>query len=138
MIQKPTGSKRLEGTDLVSANNFNEVFSSLDTYLDIKNNIAITESNQLILNFIPEKIDNNICISMSIRLSEQSNITLYINYQDRNGNQIYSILNQEHLDVDTYIFDPIFVSTTNSNVSLYLNSTNLNSKVFISASAIRM
>lgn len=138
MITNSNGTKRLEGTDLVLVDNFNQVFDSLDNIkLNLKN-ISINQNNQHIFDIGLPQNENNISINIYLKVLTPCNITLLISYNDGTGTKTYNILNNEYFaSTGSYSFDPLFIMCNNSTVSLIASSSSANS-ASISCSVNRM
>lgn len=137
MITNSNKTIRFEDSDLVTTSIFNQALSSLDrTLLTIKN-VVITTNNQMIANFTSSLTDN-IALFINLKTLEDCIVDIRINYQDSFGAQQYVLLNNYNLkNPDTYSFNPFYISINQGTpITIIVNSNKLNSKVFISASAI--
>jgi hypothetical protein len=138
MITNSNGTKRLEGTDLVLVDNFNQVFDSLDNTKLKLNNISINQNNQHIFDTSLSQNHNNISINLYLKILSPCTVTLYLTYSDNQIVKTYNILSSEYFQSSgEYSFDPIFFVCDNSAVSL-IASSSVQNAALVNCSVVRM
>lgn len=125
---------RVDGTDIVSTEIFNQVFSSLDRTIFTVQNIQVVGQNQTLGTFT-SSLTNNINVLISVVTNQSSQVDIKINYSNQLGSQQYDLLSSYTLSgSETYTFNPAFISTSiGTPVSIVISST---ASISVSASAI--
>lgn len=125
---------RVDGTDIVSTEIFNQVFSSLDRTIFTVQNIQVVGQNQTLGTFT-SSLTNNINVLFSVVTNQPSQVDIKINYSNQLGAQQYDLLSSYTLSgSETYTFNPAFISTSiGTPVSIVISST---ASISVSASAI--
>lgn len=125
---------RVDGTDIVSTEIFNQVFSSLDRTIFTVQNIQVVGQNQTLGTFT-SSLTNNINVLISVVTNQSSQVDIKINYSNQLGAQQYDLLSSYTLSgSETYTFNPAFISTSiGTPVSIVISST---ASISVSASAI--
>lgn len=125
MIHTQNDSLRLQGSDTVSSEIFNQVFDSLDRLLYTIKNIQITTSNQVVATFTPSTF-SNLVFYINMQAQDTSSVTANIFFQNIGGiSQVYNILDSYTTSKNEfYSFNPIFLSTNNSPISIVCSGLN--------------
>ncbi len=125
MLTNLNKTKRFEGTDLVSTQNFNTVLDSFDRILCTKEGYALNSSTQSIS--FGSNTTNNISINISLKILESSNIGIKIKYEDPYENQEFLVLEDYGVVPETYIFSPVYISIKEGTLVEVEFSSNKNS-----------